>query len=68
MKQHRMSMERLRMTYWYKRIGIYGDEVTVADLERTVDLLPGESFGRWYDRQKGKLDLFDECVLQGVVA
>lgn len=60
MKMYRLSMRRMEAIYQYRRYGWCGDTVTIEDLEQTDDVRNGESFGVWFDRQKGRLDIYEE--------
>ena len=61
MKQYRISFEKLRAVYCLKRWGLKSNIITIDDCINTDDIETDDTFAKWYDRQKEKLDIYEEA-------
>lgn len=61
-KEMRMTLEQLQNVYRYRANKSLYLGVTIEQMEATKEPYENETFGEYYDRHKGILDLYEEAT------
>ncbi len=59
---YRISIEKLGEMYSYMAGGKIPATATIEDYENVDGVNDGETFGEWFDRLKGELDVYEEAM------